>query len=430
MKSYRNSMWLRKAMILFLCFALMATTIVGCSKKDINDAFGKDYSSVDNQKDDNKQEMQANTSPWIVEQLAEKRSSNNDSIYATAFYEGLAGICIEDEVYFIDEDGNLKISLGSEAYLFKNKTRFCNGLCYIYTSDKGNVYINKEGKIITPEDLGGTAFFNGNNGVVYINNEELLAAGYIVVNRITSSFDGALFETAIFNTDLEQIQPYSAQLYTLFHDEFEQASINNGYLYYYAGEKDGTAIYKTYHIDTNVFAEYTSENFPYENKMDETYYNAQENGMVRDGKLVLDLSQYPTLRDVIYKGKKGLAIFYNEANEEFFTVLDENGNMLFEPIRGTIRTTLGEVFDGTIIVAYEYLGRDNGVNKGEIITYNTNGEKLGSIEVLFGANVIDTKEIDLGDNSIMLKNRNYHDRSKYIDIFFFNEKLELMFPVD
>jgi len=251
-----------------------------------------------------------------------------------------------------------------------------------------------------------------------------------LLNKVTSSFDGALFETAIFNTNLEQIQPYSEQLYTLFHDEFEQASINNGYLYYYAGEIDGTAIYKTYHIATNECAEYTSENFPYENKMDEAYYDAQENGMVRDGKLVLDLSLYPTLRDVIYNGKKGLAIFSNEASEEFFTVLDENGNMLFEPIRGTIRTTLGEVFDGTIIVAYEYLGQDNGVNKGEIITYNTNGEKLGSIEILSGANVIDTKEIDLGDNSIMLKNRNYHDRSKYIDIFFFNEKLERMFSAN
>jgi len=181
LKLSRNSMWSRKATILFLCIALMATTIAGCRKMDINDASGKDNSSVDNQEGDYKQETQANTTPWIAEQLAEKYSSDNDLIYATAFYEGLAGVCIDDEVYFIDEAGNLKISLGSEAYLSKNKTRFCNGLCYINTSDKGSVYIDKEGKIITPEDLGGTEFLNGNNGVVYINNEELLAAGYIVV---------------------------------------------------------------------------------------------------------------------------------------------------------------------------------------------------------------------------------------------------------
>lgn len=426
-------MKMKKYFVLFLCIILAMTCLAACGKPNAgektptasgnvwedetstNNTVNGDGEQMDptNSTINDKEDDEQKETPWIVEAL-----KNGEYIFAYPFYGDLAFVRTGGGDYVIDKTGNIKISLGN-GYIIDEETRFYNGWCVL-----SDCLINTKGEKIKAEDLGGTALSKTKI------DDELLKAGYIVVDKVTSSFEGSKYESAIYNTKLEQVQPYSTELYALFHwdEPFTQGlSFYNGYVYYPTSRKlsfwEYEGYIQTYHIATNTFAEY--DNFPetYVNKLDFASFSSpygKPKGMYRNGELVLDLSQHKTLFSVTFTGDFGVAEFRNEEQENYVTIIDTQGNFLFEPIlvgkQGSVQ------FNGNVLLLRTYLGVQDGMQKTQIKTFDLEGKVLGSIEESSENGSLMSVVVTLGEDTIVVEN--FANDS----ICYYNTKLEPLFP--
>lgn len=382
--------YIKKPCVVFLCVVLLITFLTSCGKENVQKGDGSSVpAGTSDAAIENTQNTVSPTKPWVVELFSGDMEDKWPQ--ATNFYEGLAFVRVDRNTYLIDQTGNLKADLGYVSVDFTD-LRFYDGICFIDdTAVGGTAYIiNTEGKKTTAEDLGGTALHT--TGI----DEELLAAGYIVIDKVTSSFDGVTYESAIYNTKLEQVQAYSAELYQLFHYEqsfSEGLSFYNGYVYHSVHRKinswESEKYYQTYHIATNTFAEYSSFPQTYADKMDFAYYSEpvlEVAGMYRDDVLILDLSQYKTLSNVQFVNDLGVAKFSNEEGINYFSVMDTEGELQFDPIQYSTDIYIGQSngwysFNGNVVMVYSDTGKQDNVNTYKIATYDTEGNCLGTLEV-------------------------------------------------
>ena len=109
-----------------------------------------------------------------------------------------------------------------------------------------------------------------------------------------------------------------------------------------------------------------------------------------DGNILLDLSEYENICDLSnFVNGKAVACFYNRSAEKsYFTIIDEKGDFQFEPVEvRDISQVTTCFFDGeTVVLLYSSWGLNN--FEGPIVSYNANGEFLGSLqaETLDGRN--------------------------------------------
>lgn len=414
-----------------IAMLLSCILTVGCfsacgnpnAKSDITDS-DKDYKGnngnesmdkdPDNDGEPSKDHNDQNTSSWINDSL-----KSADNVRASPFYDDLAFVQFDWQRYFIDRTGNIIITLSEQTTIGSQEApRFCNGL--LLTSD---CLINTKGEVITAEDLGGTALLNK------VFNDELLEGGYIVVDKITSNFARVTYESAVYNTKLEQIQPYSTELYDLFHRE--GIWFYNGFVYYWdSREIEGGWEYEeyaeTYHIATNTWAEYYAFPNTFVNEMDLAYFNkgsyAENKGMYRNGELILDLSQYETLFSVEFVGDFGLAEFENEEHENYFTIIDTEGNFKFDPINCGGYSAQACQFNGDVVLVKTYIDTQDGKDKYQLESYDIEGRQLGCIEVELAHSTWVGATVMLGQDTVLI----YNDNA----IFYYNTKLEPLFPTE
>lgn len=378
---------LKKSITLLLVMLLAISSFAACEKQKSNN--DTDYEDIFITEEEQQNEQKPTETPWIVDVLKETDSKTRILPYS----EGLAFVSFNNQSQFIDKTGNVKFTVDS--YNSTENMAFKNGLLMAW-EDK---LMTIEGEMIDVQKFEGTAFQNISFAM------ELLEAGYFVVEKVSTGYDGATYESAIYNAKFEQVQPYSKELYTFLAEDFSYFTVYNGYII-----RDDT---ETYHIETGTYGEY--KDLTLVNKMDFACFSIpsdEERGMYRNEEKLLDLSAYETLCSVNFTGDKGLAIFENEENECFFTIMDEEGKFQFEPIcfaetRGRYHCQL----NGDVIQAYGVLSeRQNGKQVMRISTYDLNGNLLGF------ADVVDQSSfgliIYLGSDSIVVDNENvftYYD---------------------
>lgn len=379
----------------FLSVILAVVCFVACGNTDAKSL---------NKDDEHKQ----NTSPWIIDAL-----KNGEYASAYTFYEDLAYVRIDEKSYFIDRTGNVKIALSSnpvfDAEAEQAQARFYNGLFFMTDH-----LINTTGESITAEDLGGTALHT--TDIDY----ELLEGGYIVVDKVTSDFAGATYESAIYNTDLEQVQPYSSTLYTLFHPDITtgyKLQYYNGYVYY-----NNYMVWKTYAIATNTFAEH--DVLP--SDLEKLWYNCgvgEIYGLYKGDKLILDLSGYDTLEYVECVGDLGMATFQNKEGQGYFTIIDTEGNFKFEPIHYKSNYEDSCEFNGSVLLVKTFLGQQEGGTQAyQFKTFDITGTELGCItETTTGANQL---RIHFGEDTIVIKNGSTGS------VCYYNTNLAPLFPIN
>lgn len=342
---------------------------------------------------------------WVAQTFSEVTDLSD--IDATTFNEDYAFVRIrkeQNELYVIDKTGNIKFPLEINS-IAMDELSFHNGLCFIKNNTVAYL-IDTEGNQYKAEDFDGTVLHTTDI------DQELLEGGYFIVDKVTSTFDGATRETAIYNTKCKQVHPYSSELYAFFHSD--RLEFYNGYVI-----EDDT---KIYHIATNTYGEY--KDLPYAHKMDRTYYShpvGSEKGIYRDSVLLMDLSQYETLRYVEYIGDNGIATFENEENDHYFSIIDTNGNLKFDPIYygNMINNYVGmnncfTLFNGNTIMTQTNINQPDNTLLVQIKTYDLKGNEKGALEFIVSAGAMPQIATKFGIDSIVIENHknntiNYYD---------------------
>lgn len=277
---------------------------------------------------------------------------------ASVYSEGLAFVSVDnnkDKTYCINEEGYIVFELDFRTVdaMGKIYSRFVNGLALV-----GDAICDTKGNLTMPEDVGATTFC-----------DIALEGGYIVAEKITSDYSSSKKELGVMNTKFEWVVNPSEDLYNITGGVSMIATSNNCFYYNDYFYFEGTKVYLN--LKTGETTEQI-DNFPSSQWMGsyKGFYDLNNNEM-------LNLESYETLNMAIgssFIGGKAPVRFINtETNKYYFTVINEAGEFLFEPIE-TIKFEKF-VYDGETILVLS-----NAVSAKTIVSYNLQGEKLGQID--------------------------------------------------
>lgn len=304
---------------------------------------------------------------------------------ASVFSDGLAFVCVDgnkEKTYCINEDGYIVFEL--EQKLVVNNTiysKFINGLSLIPQG-----ICNTEGKVTTPEEVGATSFYS-----------IAFEGGYILAEKITSDYSSSKKELGVLNKNFEWIVPLSEDLYSSVENSLSgltsidsKSFYSNDYIYFentknYLDLKNGT------------IAE--TANIPFPSNAWKTF----SDNTFRDnnGNTILDLNKHDNiilLSGSRFNNKKAPVKFYNpDTNTNFFTLIDESGNFLFEPVATNNNMSIADFnFDGeTTLIINSTMGVDT------IQSYNSNGELLGQLNTDTLGNM--SYHCDISDGIIVVR---------------------------
>ena len=295
-------------------------------------------------------------------QHTEKKISGNITA-ASVFSEGLAFVTMQENeeiTYCINQEGYIVFELDVAAgVLGEIRGTFVNGLALI---DGG--LCDKTGKITYPEDVGATAF-----------SDLALDGNYIIAERITSDYNSSKKELGVMNTSFEWVLEPTEELYIATGGISDiplntSCFYNNGWFYF-----DETKKYLN--LSTGEISEAVNQALPSKQwrGYDNSFYDY-------DGNVMLDLSRYNTLQLASYcnfvngfiNGKAPVRFINTETNKYYFSLIDEQGELLFEPVE-TIKFDAFD-YDGEHILVIDYM-----LNPKEIQCFDTQGNLLGQINL-------------------------------------------------
>lgn len=332
---------MKKLITLFLCTVMFISAFTGCGVVG-----GKDN----------------NTTDGNIKHTGKK--INGEITAASSFSEGLAFVCVDnnqEKTYCINKDGYIvfeldeKLSVNGEIY-----DKFTNGFAVLnaYSSNE-NILCDTKGNTKTPEDIGVTNFC-----------ELGLEGGYLIVEKITSDYSSSKKEMGVMNTNFEWVVDLSESIYNEIGG-IETLPLNTSSFYYndicYFDYCEKCLNLKTGEVSNSVDFELPSNLWqPY---TDCTYRDYNEN-------TVLDLSNVDNLTSVgkFIKGKAPVKFYNEQSGTYFFTVIDEAGEFLFEPIEAD--TIYNISFDGEYIVIISDIVRSN----KNLKCYDTKGTLLGQLD--------------------------------------------------
>lgn len=270
---------------------------------------------------------------------------------ASVFSDGLAFVCIDGKsniTYCINKEGYIVFELnkdlgGVSGEIFKY---FKNGYALI----DGGV-CNTKGEITYPEDVGVTKFY-----------DIAFEGGYIVAEKVTASYSSTKKELGIMNMKFEWVLEPSEKLYEdLSENLWTCESINtkscysNEFVYF-----DGCQKYleiATGNIYRSMPASFKAGSYSVNLNM---YDNAVKATQYIDGKAAV--------------------LFYNDnAKKYFFTLVDKNGNFLFDPVE------IKDYVYSSVSIDMEFDGEHfviTNVHDGahiNILSYNSVGELIGEL---------------------------------------------------
>lgn len=205
---------------------------------------------------------------------------------------------------------------------------------------------------------------------------------------ITSNFDSTQKEFGIMNTDFEWVVEPSSELYVelcgddselnIFHGEDDKFAYNG---YYYLQSMSAFLELSTGEV-------YYYPDIPFEFPVEQSFFNSYYKFVAPDEKVLVDFSKYYDAQNMkLFSGQfnDGYApiLFYNqESNTCFITLIDQKGEMLFEPAevwvfdRSNAWISGFEVtFDGENILV-----KHGQFSMKKAKCFNTKGELLGEFE--------------------------------------------------
>ena len=354
----------------------------------------KDDESFDNSNDDNKaNEDISNNGDASTEETREKITSKIEG--GTLFSAGLALVNYygHDSTYCIDEEGYIVFKLNEKIYLnaygadesFKSGFRLVGESLYDKTEKKTN-----------PTDVGATKFYS-----FALNN------GHIFASVIESTFENSSKKLGIMNLEFEWILEPSEEIYNAFalknggftFQYFETVYYHNGN--YYSKIENDSSKYNCIDMKSGAIYQIASDEIKFKDTID--YYE-----------LKID---YPTAVELteFVNGKAGVLFCNSETDIYYASMVDEDGELLFDPVDvGYCYYNLAT--DGNIIILTSYFGWD-------IISIDKNGKTLGNITDL--NDTVFDNDGRLGVylcNGILWIGNSYSKEVRY-----FNSKLEPLF---
>ncbi len=297
-------------------------------------------------------------------EVSSKKISGN--ITGTSlFSEGLAFVCTNgnrEKAYCIDTKGNIIFEVDAKMTpllgVEDTQYQFKNG----YVIIDGKIY-DKKGNITTPEDVGVTNFYD-------IGFKD----GYILADIVSLSYDGSNKKLGVMDMTFKWIVEPSEDIYSAVKESVESLKytvLDNFYTndHVYFANNDCFLNLKTGNIVNELTFEAPSS----------TWYKSDERKMFFDynDKPMLDVNKHSNiiLSSHFVNGKMPVAFKNIEEQKFFFTLIDEKGDILFEPIYSE---NLGYMnffeFDGEYIIVNAALGTPEPI---QFICYNMEGEIVG-----------------------------------------------------
>ena len=313
------------SLIMILCaFALSACN--GASDPADNEDTGIDGGRDDDNKDDEQDgngENNINANKIDMTKITEMVS----------YREGLAFAELDDDIsksYCIDKEGNILFTL--DIMVGSQNLGFYNGIAVFGGSFESVWICDKEGKITTPEDLGGDTILIDPSLSSRASNE-FFKAGYFFVKKTTTTFEGSKDEAALYNSKLEKLHDFSEELYSIY-EEFLVSACYGGYLYEYNGYEEPSIFDPVSGKKVANVSEFL-EDFDLENPSDMWYWEADGiYDIFGSSEIpVIDMSKYSETLYYITDFENGVAgVAFESADKYFFTIMKEDGSFCFEPI--------------------------------------------------------------------------------------------------
>lgn len=332
---------MKKLITLFLCTVMFISAFTGCGVVG---------------------DKSKNTTESNVKHTGKK--INGEIIAASSFSEGLAFVCVDnnqEKTYCINKDGYIVFELDENISINGEiSDKFTNGFAVLNAhSTNKNILCDTNGNIKTPEDIGVSNF-----------SELGLEGGYLIVEKITSDYSSSKKEMGVMNTNFEWVVDLSESIYNEIGGIQITPLYNNSFFYNdicYFDYCEKCLNLKTGEVSYNVDFELPSN--LWQSYTDCTYRDYNEN-------TVLDLSNVDNLTNVgkFIKGKAPVKFYNEQSGTYFFTLINETGEFLFEPIEADKIANIS--FDGEYIVIIGDIVRSN----KNLKCYDTNGTLLGQLD--------------------------------------------------
>lgn len=280
---------------------------------------------------------------------------------ASVFSEGLAFVCLDgnqEKTYCIDKNGYIVFELDKKLVVNgRIENKFVNGLTII-----DNALCDAEGNLTEPQEVGATRFY-----------AIALKGGYILAEKITSDYSSSKKELGVMNKNFEWVVSLSESLYeSVSEDLYSITAVNtecyysDKFIYFYDSGK-------YLNLENGELSDSASVPLPSEKWIsydDNTFRDYNEN-------IILDLSQHSNATllnsDHYVNGKASISFFNQETGMYYFTVIDEKGEFLFDPVEVKNMQIDYLDYDGENVLI-----SDSGVKKMQC--YNSKGELLGELE--------------------------------------------------
>ena len=399
-----------------LLIAILLLSLAGCSAKTpINESETQEATSNTNSAETLKENTPSissspstpsNEEPTPSEPVETKLDMSRISS-AYRYSNGYTFVKLDDSyasTYCIDKSGNIIFTLPRNYSLSYG---FHNGIAIL---DDGidNYICDTEGNLTSAIDLGVTKIRDD-----FEVEQIMFEAGYILVEVVESDFTGSKTKLGVLNSSLEYIVEPSAELYEKYTNEYQYRFFEfyDGYLFTF-DEDYQTDKYLDFHtgkeesglkeLMQNLVINYESD---FWEKNGCRYYDK------RYGKdyITIDLSEN---EDTLWKNSlfsEGTAYLEfrvgSGSNEEaFFTIIRENGQFNFEPIK--LKSTNYSITQdkGVYMIRTDTKNGPGSIRTIEI--FDTSG-KLGEMEISSSETAI------LSDNAILIigENHRFYDLS-------------------
>ena len=300
---------------------------------------------------------------------------------ASVYSEGLAFVCTDgnkDKAYCIDEQGNIVFELENkiQSAMGTIYNKFTSGITLV---DGG--ICNTKGEIVYPQDVGATQFFS-----------IALEGGYIVATKVTADYSSSKKEMGVMNKDFDWVVEPSEELYSELEQDLLTTTPLNTKSFYSDGYIYFENCKRFLEIKTGKVSESASIEIPsskwvrYSNN---TFGDDKEN-------IIVDLNQYKNVESTgsnNYKKGKVPVIFYNqEINKRFWSLADEKGKLLFEPVEMVNFTEFmwsRIKFDGETTVFYDSAAK-------KLTSFNVKGELISEL------GIDDLSSVDIENGVILI----------------------------
>ena len=314
----------------------------------------------------------------VIESENNANKINGKITAASPYREGLAFVNLDhnkEKAYCIDKHGNIVFVLENGAATSINGfiyTEFKNGYAII---NSGAAICNTKGEITYAKDVGATEFL----GVA-------LYGGYIVAIKETADYSSAKLEMGVLNTNFEWIVLPSETIYDELSEALWHCSSLGAHSYFANDITYFEGCKKFLNVKTGEISDTTDVKFPSENWIYEHFTFKAPNGDI-----MLDLSNLNNINrmdDNFKNGKVPVAFYNRQVDKRYWTLVNEKGEFLFEPIE----TELVSVdFDGDNVLLSDPTAK-------KLNCFTSNGELLGELSG------VDFTGSEISDGVILLQN--------------------------